>query len=110
MSLPKEITPKQWWAVGKVFKDALVCQNMRGISSSGIWYGDNPLSYPTPLIMIQITLIFFTSRGVYFLLQPLRQSMTVAQIIVSLAFFFFTCHIQHDLLCILGISLSARLF
>lgn len=89
MSLPKEITPKQWWVVGKVFKDTLVCQNMRGISSSGIWYGDNPLSYPTPLIMIQITLIFFTSRGVYFLLQPLRQSMTVAQIIVSLGFFFF---------------------
>ncbi|CAO2840059.1 unnamed protein product [Amaranthus hypochondriacus] len=84
MSLPKEITPKQWWVVGKVFKDTLVCQNMRGISSSGIWYGDNPLSYPTPLIMIQITLIFFTSRGVYFLLQPLRQSMTVAQIIAGI--------------------------
>ncbi|CAO2824819.1 unnamed protein product [Amaranthus hypochondriacus] len=84
MSLHEELNPKQWWSIGNVFKDKLLCQYIRGISSRGFWYGDDPLSYPTPLILVQISLIFFTTRAVFFILQPLRQSMTVAQILAGL--------------------------
>ena len=94
MSLHEELNPKQWWSMGNVFKDKLLCQYIRGISSRGFWYGDDPLSYPTPLILVQISLIFFTTRAVFFILQPLRQSMTVAQILVSL-FFHYLFFIDH---------------
>lgn len=79
--------PKQWWSMGMVFKDRLVCQYQRASgTSSGFWYGDSPLNYPTPLVLMQISIIFIFTRSAYFVLQPLRQSMTVVQIVVSLFF------------------------
>ncbi|XVF08062.1 hypothetical protein REPUB_Repub06bG0193300 [Reevesia pubescens] len=49
-------------------------------SSDGAWQGENPLNYAFPLLIIQTTLILFTSRFLAFLLKPLRQPKVVAEI------------------------------
>ncbi|XP_021820160.1 cation/H(+) antiporter 15-like [Prunus avium] len=51
-----------------------ICQPQQSISSKGIWLRDNPLDYPFPLIMAQVTLVLFTSRTLYYLLRPLGQT------------------------------------
>ncbi|XVE61854.1 hypothetical protein DITRI_Ditri06bG0072300 [Diplodiscus trichospermus] len=50
-------------------------------NSDGVWQGENPLNYAFPLLIIQTTLVLFTSRFLAFLLKPLRQPKVVAEII-----------------------------
>ncbi|GLT38899.1 hypothetical protein SLA2020_131150 [Shorea laevis] len=50
-------------------------------SSDGAWQGDNPLNHAFPLLIIQSTLVLFTSRFLAFLLKPLRQPKVVAEIV-----------------------------
>ncbi|XWS55686.1 hypothetical protein CRYUN_Cryun09bG0022200 [Craigia yunnanensis] len=50
-------------------------------SSDGAWQGENPLNYAFPLLVIQTTLVLFTSRFLAFLLKPLRQPKVVAEIV-----------------------------
>ncbi|OWM64620.1 hypothetical protein CDL15_Pgr020587 [Punica granatum] len=49
-------------------------------SSDGAWQGDNPLNYAFPLLIVQSTLVLFTSRFLAFLLKPLRQPKVIAEI------------------------------
>ncbi|KAJ0088173.1 hypothetical protein Patl1_31909 [Pistacia atlantica] len=50
-------------------------------SSDGVWQGDNPLNYAFPLLIIQTTLVLFTSRFLAFLIKPLRQPKVIAEIL-----------------------------
>ncbi|XP_077245774.1 cation/H(+) antiporter 15-like [Tasmannia lanceolata] len=62
----------------------VVCAAATQISSSGIWLHDNPLNFAFPLLMMQITIVFISTRTVRFLLQPLRQPRIVADILGGL--------------------------
>ncbi|KAL2899338.1 Cation/H(+) antiporter 14 [Bienertia sinuspersici] len=75
MEMHHQLNPKVWWTMGRVFKDKLICQYQRSGTSSGVWYGDNPLNYPTAVILLEISIIVMLSRGIYFILQPLRQML-----------------------------------
>ncbi|KAJ4704713.1 Cation/H(+) antiporter like [Melia azedarach] len=50
-------------------------------SSDGAWQGDNPLNSAFPLLIVQTTLVLFTSRFLAFLIKPLRQPRVVAEIV-----------------------------
>ncbi|TXG58590.1 hypothetical protein EZV62_016419 [Acer yangbiense] len=50
-------------------------------SSDGAWQGDNPLHFAFPLLMIQITIVLFTSRFLAFLIKPLHQPKVIAEIV-----------------------------
>ncbi|PQP97702.1 hypothetical protein Pyn_10698 [Prunus yedoensis var. nudiflora] len=60
---------------------AAICLPQQSISSKGIWLRDNPLDYPFPLIMAQVTLVLFTSRTLYYLLRPLGQTKFVCNLL-----------------------------
>ncbi|WRX24162.1 hypothetical protein QQP08_016649 [Theobroma cacao] len=51
-------------------------------SSDGVWQGENPLNYAFPLLILQTTIVLFTSRFLAVLLKPLRQPKVVAEIVV----------------------------
>uniref|UniRef100_A0ACD5X9D4 Uncharacterized protein n=1 Tax=Avena sativa TaxID=4498 RepID=A0ACD5X9D4_AVESA len=50
-------------------------------TSEGVWQGDNPLHYSLPLVIVQICLVLVVSRGLAFILRPLRQPRVIAEII-----------------------------
>ncbi|KAJ4704712.1 Cation/H(+) antiporter like [Melia azedarach] len=50
-------------------------------SSDGAWQGDSPLNCAFPLLIVQTTLVLFTSHFLAFLIKPLRQPKVVAEII-----------------------------
>ncbi|EOY07579.1 Monovalent cation:proton antiporter, putative [Theobroma cacao] len=50
-------------------------------SSDGVWQGENPLNYAFPLLILQTTIVLFTSRFLAVLLKPLRQPKVVAEIV-----------------------------
>ncbi|XP_019102072.1 PREDICTED: cation/H(+) antiporter 20-like [Camelina sativa] len=50
-------------------------------ASDGVWGGDNPLNCAFPLLIIQVTIVLFTSRFLTLLLKPLRQPKVVAEIL-----------------------------
>ncbi|KAJ9186232.1 hypothetical protein P3X46_005758 [Hevea brasiliensis] len=50
-------------------------------SSDGAWQGDNPLNHAFPLLILQTTLVLFSTRFLAFLLKPLRQPRVIAEII-----------------------------
>lgn len=58
-------------------------------TSNGGFQGDNPLDYALPLAILQICLVVVVTRGLAYLLKPLRQPRVVAEIVVSSIFFFF---------------------
>lgn len=64
------------------FVHELLCIQPIKISSNGLWTGDNPLAFSLPLLCLQLTLVVFTSKLVYFLLKPLKQPRIVSDIIV----------------------------
>lgn len=57
-------------------------------TSNGVFQGDNPLDFALPLAILQICLVLVVSRGLAYLLKPLRQPRVIAEIIVS-SFLFF---------------------
>lgn len=59
------------------------CPKPMQATSNGAWQGDNPLDYALPLIILQICLVVVLTRGLAFLLKPLRQPRVIAEIIVS---------------------------
>ncbi|KAF8397180.1 hypothetical protein HHK36_016087 [Tetracentron sinense] len=61
-----------------------VCHFSGRINSSGIWYGDDPLAFSAPLLMVQLSLISIITRAIYFLLKPFGQPMIVSQILGGL--------------------------
>ncbi|KAJ6393600.1 hypothetical protein OIU77_022937 [Salix suchowensis] len=50
-------------------------------TSNGVFQGDNPLDFALPLAILQICLVIVVTRGLAFLLRPLRQPRVIAEII-----------------------------
>ncbi|KAE8771599.1 Cation/H(+) antiporter 19 [Hordeum vulgare] len=50
-------------------------------TSHGAFQGDNPLDYALPLAILQICLVVVVTRGLAYLLRPLRQPRVIAEII-----------------------------
>jgi hypothetical protein len=56
---------------------------MAKVASNGAFQGENPLDFALPLIILQICLVLVVTRGLAYLLRPLRQPRVIAEIIVS---------------------------
>ncbi|CAN6329910.1 unnamed protein product [Urochloa humidicola] len=54
---------------------------MAKIASHGAFQGENPLDFALPLIILQICLVVVVTRGLAYLLRPLRQPRVIAEII-----------------------------
>jgi hypothetical protein len=54
-----------------------------GVASHGAFQGESPLDYALPLVILQICLVIVVTRGLAYLLRPLRQPRVIAEIIVS---------------------------
>ncbi|CAL4897706.1 unnamed protein product [Urochloa decumbens] len=54
---------------------------MAKVASHGAFQGENPLDYALPLIILQICLVIVVTRGLAYLLRPLRQPRVIAEII-----------------------------
>uniref|UniRef100_A0ACD5YN58 Uncharacterized protein n=1 Tax=Avena sativa TaxID=4498 RepID=A0ACD5YN58_AVESA len=52
-----------------------------GVASHGAFQGENPLDYALPLVILQICLVIVVTRGLAYLLRPLRQPRVIAEII-----------------------------
>jgi hypothetical protein len=52
-------------------------------TSQGAYQGENPLDFALPLAILQICLVVVVTRGLAYLLRPLRQPRVIAEIIVS---------------------------
>ncbi|GFP86674.1 cation/H(+) antiporter 18 [Phtheirospermum japonicum] len=50
-------------------------------TSNGLFQGDDPLHYALPLLIIQICMVVVLTRGLAYLLRPLRQPRVIAEII-----------------------------
>ncbi|KAG0480009.1 hypothetical protein HPP92_010867 [Vanilla planifolia] len=57
------------------------CPSPMKATSDGVWQGENPLHYALPLAIVQICLVVVVTRGLTFLLRPLRQPRVIAEII-----------------------------
>ncbi|GLU05899.1 hypothetical protein SLE2022_229720 [Rubroshorea leprosula] len=57
------------------------CPSPMKSTSNGIFQGDNPLDFALPLAILQICLVIVLTRGLAFLLRPLRQPRVIAEII-----------------------------
>ncbi|KAF8010552.1 hypothetical protein BT93_J1248 [Corymbia citriodora subsp. variegata] len=69
---------------GPFQSELLVCQRTNHIiNSQGFWYC-NPLDYAMPILMFQITVVFFTARILFLFLKPLRPSLTIAYILAGM--------------------------
>ncbi|KAL5206183.1 hypothetical protein ABZP36_034392 [Zizania latifolia] len=54
---------------------------MAKVASHGAFQGESPLDYALPLIILQICLVVVVTRGLAYLLRPLRQPRVIAEII-----------------------------
>ncbi|CAM8971128.1 unnamed protein product [Rhodiola kirilowii] len=60
---------------------SFICLEYDTTDSDGVWFGDNPLNFATPLLLLQVTVISITSHLINCCLKPLGQSVIVAQIL-----------------------------
>nr|CAB3466531.1 unnamed protein product [Digitaria exilis] len=51
------------------------------VTSHGAFQGESPLDYALPLLILQICLVIVVTRGLAYLLRPLRQPRVIAEII-----------------------------
>ncbi|PKA48884.1 Cation/H(+) antiporter 19 [Apostasia shenzhenica] len=68
-------------AAGNGSVTAAACPEPMKVTSDGAWQGENPLDYALPLAILQICLVVVVTRGLAFLLRPLRQPRVIAEII-----------------------------
>ncbi|KAK1312359.1 Cation/H(+) antiporter 15 [Acorus calamus] len=70
----------------KVFNEdsQVVCMPVSKTNSNGVFLGDDPLQFTLPLLLLQVSLIFFTTRLTHFFLKHLGQPRFVSQIITGL--------------------------
>ncbi|XP_057802715.1 cation/H(+) antiporter 18-like [Salvia miltiorrhiza] len=61
--------------------NATKCPPPMKATSNGLFQGDDPLHYALPLLIIQICLVLLLTRGLAYLLRPLRQPRVIAEII-----------------------------
>ena len=79
----KQINSSHWGKVhGPFMMEDLVCQNQNMMISKGIFKNSNPLKYATPLLFLQMSVIIITSRLIFGFLQPFKQGMISAQVLV----------------------------
>ncbi|CAA7388218.1 unnamed protein product [Spirodela intermedia] len=57
------------------------CSAPMKATSNGAFQKDNPLDFALPLIILQICLVVLLTRGIAFLIRPLRQPRVIAEII-----------------------------
>ncbi|XP_061341147.1 cation/H(+) antiporter 18-like [Gastrolobium bilobum] len=57
------------------------CPSPMKPTSNGVFQGDNPLDYALPLAILQICLVLVVTRGLAYLLRPLRQPRVIAEIV-----------------------------
>jgi len=60
---------------------AAKCPGPMKAASEGAFQGENPLDYALPLAILQICLVVVVTRGLAYLLRPLRQPRVIAEII-----------------------------
>ncbi|KAJ1266428.1 hypothetical protein BS78_08G150300 [Paspalum vaginatum] len=60
---------------------AATCPGPMKATSQGAFQGESPLDYALPLAILQICLVVVVTRGLAYLLRPLRQPRVVAEII-----------------------------
>ncbi|CAN6338999.1 unnamed protein product [Urochloa humidicola] len=60
---------------------AAKCPGPMKATSQGAFQGENPLDYALPLAILQICLVVVVTRGLAYLLRPLRQPRVIAEII-----------------------------
>lgn len=66
-----------------------ICHTLDGSGSRGLFYGDDPLRFTLPGLLLQISLISMFTRATHFLLKPFGQPSIVSQILVSTPPLFF---------------------
>ena len=59
------------------------CPGPMKAASQGAFQGESPLDYALPLAIVQICLVVVVTRGLAYLLRPLRQPRVIAEIVVS---------------------------
>uniref|UniRef100_I1R7Z2 Uncharacterized protein n=1 Tax=Oryza glaberrima TaxID=4538 RepID=I1R7Z2_ORYGL len=57
------------------------CPAAMKATSQGAFQKENPLDFALPLIILQICLVVVVTRGLAYLLRPLRQPRVIAEII-----------------------------
>ncbi|KAK9232812.1 hypothetical protein WN943_023060 [Citrus x changshan-huyou] len=63
-----------------ISNNLVTCQYFNVIHSYGIWH-HNPLQSTTPVLLLQMVVIFLSTRAIYFLLRPFHQTTVMAQIL-----------------------------
>ncbi|CAO2840060.1 unnamed protein product [Amaranthus hypochondriacus] len=58
-----------------------ICHTLDGSGSRGLFYGDDPLRFTLPGLLLQISLISVFTRATHFLLKPFGQPSIVSQIL-----------------------------
>ncbi|XP_062086692.1 cation/H(+) antiporter 15-like [Humulus lupulus] len=58
-----------------------ICHLVDQINSGGIWFGDDPLAFSVPLLLLQLSLVSIFTRSIYFVLKPFGQPLIVSQIL-----------------------------
>ncbi|XP_027111945.1 cation/H(+) antiporter 24-like [Coffea arabica] len=70
MPLPKEAQP--------------ICRHIRGSHSFGVFYGENPLQYSVPIMLLEVSMLMVITRILRFILKPLRQPRVVSEILAGI--------------------------
>ncbi|KAF8394860.1 hypothetical protein HHK36_018797 [Tetracentron sinense] len=73
----------------------------------GIFYGENPLDFSFPLVLLQISVIVVITRAVRFLLKPLKQPRIISDIIHGMCYRAHTITILSVNICF---SLMSKAF
>lgn len=76
--------------------NANVCPPPMKAASNGVFQGDNPLDFALPLAILQICLVLVVTRGLAYLLKPLRQPRVIAEIAVSSFLSLTICSISRS--------------
>lgn len=83
----EEINASHWGAVhGPFMMEELVCQKKNMMTSRGVFMNSNPLKYTMSILFVQMSVIILLSRLIFRILQPLKQGMISAQVLVYITF------------------------
>ncbi len=63
--------------------DSTICDIVGHINSKGLWFGDDPLKFSLPLLLLQLSLISIFTHSLHALLKPFGLPSIVSQIVVS---------------------------
>ncbi|KAF7816188.1 cation/H(+) antiporter 15-like [Senna tora] len=66
------------------FGISYVCHSVGFLNSRGLWFGNDPLDFSVPLLLLQLSLMFIFSNSFYIILKPLGQPSIISQILGGL--------------------------